>query len=54
MQRLILNQLERRFSAEIPLIIRENIQQLSLEKLENLGREIDNFSSLEYLSNRSQ
>ena len=51
MQRLILGQLERKFSAEIPAIIRENIQQLSLEKLENLGRAIDNLSSLEDLSN---
>ncbi|WP_363269399.1 DUF4351 domain-containing protein [Okeania sp. SIO2B3] len=54
MQRLILGQLERKFSAEIPAIIRENIQQLSLEKLENLGRAIDNFSSLEDLSNWCQ
>ncbi|RQH45682.1 Rpn family recombination-promoting nuclease/putative transposase [Okeania hirsuta] len=54
MQRLILEQLERKFSAEIPAIIIENIQQLSLEKLENLGRAIDNFSSLEDLSNWCQ
>ncbi|MDJ0555082.1 MAG: Rpn family recombination-promoting nuclease/putative transposase, partial [Microcoleaceae cyanobacterium MO_207.B10] len=54
MQRLILAQLERKFSAEIPAIIKENIQQLSLEKLENLGRAIDNFSSLENLSNWCQ
>ncbi|MGK7919515.1 MAG: Rpn family recombination-promoting nuclease/putative transposase [Trichodesmium sp.] len=54
MQRLILGQLERKFSAEIPVIIRENVQQLSLEKLENLGRAIDNFSSLEDLSNWCQ
>jgi len=54
MQRLILGQLDRKFSAEIPVIIRENIQQLSLEKLENLGRAIDNFSSLEDLSNWCQ
>ncbi|NEP79406.1 MAG: Rpn family recombination-promoting nuclease/putative transposase [Okeania sp. SIO3B3] len=54
MQRLILDQLERKFSAEIPAIIRENIRQLSLEKLENLGRAIDNFSSLEEFSNWCQ
>ncbi|MDE5106877.1 MAG: Rpn family recombination-promoting nuclease/putative transposase [Trichodesmium sp. St17_bin3_1_1] len=54
MQRLILSQLERKFSAEISPIIKENIQQLSLEKLENLGIIIDGFSSLEDLSNWCQ
>ncbi len=54
MQRLILGQLERKFSAEISAIIKENIQQLSMEKLEDLGRTIDDFSSLEDLSNWCQ
>ena len=54
MQRLILSQLERKFSAEISPIIKENIQQLSLEKFENLGIIIDGFSSLEDLSNWCQ
>ncbi|NEN91596.1 MAG: DUF4351 domain-containing protein [Okeania sp. SIO3H1] len=51
MQRLILGQLERKFSGEITEIIRENIQQLSMEKLEYPGRAILSFSSLEDLSN---
>ncbi|MDE5072069.1 MAG: DUF4351 domain-containing protein [Trichodesmium sp. St5_bin8] len=54
MQRLILGQLGRKFSAEIFAIIKENIQQLSLEKLENLGIIIDGFSSLENLYNWCQ
>ncbi|MGD1713777.1 DUF4351 domain-containing protein [Dapis sp. BLCC M172] len=51
MQRLILGQLESKFSGEITPIIRENIQQLSMEKLEYLGGAILSFSSLEDLSN---
>ncbi len=51
MQRLILGQLERKFSREITAIIRENIQQLSMEKLEDLGGAILSFNSLEDLSN---
>ncbi|MGD1700714.1 DUF4351 domain-containing protein, partial [Dapis sp. BLCC M229] len=51
MQRLILGQLERRFSGEITEIIRENIQQLSMERLEDLGGAILSFNSLEDLSN---
>ncbi|MEM1169387.1 MAG: Rpn family recombination-promoting nuclease/putative transposase [Cyanobacteria bacterium P01_H01_bin.35] len=51
MQRLILGQLERRFSGEITEIIRENIQQLSMEKLGDLGGAILSFNSLEDLSN---
>ncbi len=50
-QRLILGQLERRFSGEITERIRENIQQLSMEKLGDLGGAILSFSSLEDLSN---
>ncbi len=51
MQRLILGQLERRFSGEITESIRENIQQLSMEKLGDLGGAMLSFSSLEDLSN---
>ncbi|NEQ77137.1 MAG: Rpn family recombination-promoting nuclease/putative transposase [Okeania sp. SIO2C9] len=51
MQRLILAQLERRFSGEITGIIRENIQLLSMEKLEDLGGAILSFNRLEDLSN---
>ncbi|MGB3509056.1 MAG: Rpn family recombination-promoting nuclease/putative transposase [Microcoleaceae cyanobacterium] len=50
-QRLILGQLERKFSGEITERVRENIQQLSMEKLETLGAAILSFSSLEDLSN---
>ncbi|MGK7923233.1 MAG: DUF4351 domain-containing protein, partial [Trichodesmium sp.] len=51
MQTLILGQLESKFSGEITAIIKENIQQLSMEKLEDLGGAILSFSSLEDLSN---
>ncbi len=51
MQRLILGQLDRRFSGEITESIQENIQQLSMEKLGDLGGAILSFSSLEDLSN---
>lgn len=51
MQRLILGQLERKFSGEITERVRENIQQLSMKKLEDLGAAILSFSSLEDLSN---
>ncbi|WP_365671142.1 DUF4351 domain-containing protein [Okeania sp. SIO3I5] len=51
MQRLTLGLLERKFSGEITESIRENIQQLSMEKLEDLGGAILSFNSLEDLSN---
>ncbi|MDY7004264.1 MAG: DUF4351 domain-containing protein [Cyanobacteriota bacterium] len=43
--------MERKFGGEITERITENIQQLSMEKLENLGGAILSFSSLEDLYN---